>query len=373
MKNSHLSLGLLVLVCSAVVLILMNEPVWSQAVRVKGVSTFHYESRVFSNDPDAEDMKKALAKAKESAWDTYTSRFNAGRMKQYLQIKDEFQKNINLYITEIRLVNQSVDEDAKKVTTIIRAIINESAVNALFSKFSASGSQATGEGSPFVFLFVARRAASVKSFDDKRVKITKSELSRSDKERLSANDTTAESSTTNESFSNTASGGSTVKKSAQISYSVSSSQDIDAAMGDVLTSAGFEVISYDDIVSECGGTERKLITNEFKRNDDMSRRSRRAAIKGSRECDVRFFATGTLDMGIRDTDPVTGNKRVVVSVRAQVWNITRRLPRKVASVGPVQFSGLGPDETVAQRNALILAAKNAGQTLVDQMNSKNIR
>ena len=373
MNISWLKFSFLVLVYSATVLIIMNEPVLSQAVRVKGVSTYIYESRVFSSDPDAEDMQKALAKAKESAWNTYTSRFNAGRMKQYLQIKDEFQKNIDLYITELRLVNQSVDEDAKKVTTIVRAIINESAVNALFSKFSASGNQGSGEGSPFVFLFVARRAASVKSFDDKRVRITESESSRSDKERLSANDTSAISSTTNRSFSRTASGGSTVKKSAEITYLVSSSQDIDAAMSDVLSSSGFEVISYDDVVSECGGTERKLITDEFKRNDDMSRRSRRAAIKGSRECDVKFFATGTLDMGIRDTDPVTGNKRVVVSVRVQVWNITRRLPRKVASVGPVQYAGLGPDETVAQRNALILAAKEAGQTLVDQMNSKNIR
>ena len=62
-----------------------------------------------------------------------------------------------------------------------------------------------------------------------------------------------------------------------------------------------------------------------------------------------------------------------VSVRGQVWSITKKLPRKVASVGPVQFAGLGPNDTVAMRNALILAAKEAGTAIVDQLNAKGIQ
>ena len=108
-------------------------------------------------------------------------------------------------------------------------------------------------------------------------------------------------------------------------------------------------------------------------NDDMSRRSRGSAIGASRDCEIRLFATGTIDIGVQDIDPVSGNRRVYVSVRGQVWNIDKRLPKKVTSVGPVQYAGLGPNDKVAMRNALTLAAEKAGREIVDQLNAKGIR
>ena len=84
------------------------------------------------------------------------------------------------------------------------------------------------------------------------------------------------------------------------------------------------------------------------------------------------MATGTLDIGAPDLDPVSGSRRVFVSVRGQVLDLQAKLPRRVASVGPVQYSGLGPDETVAMRNALNKAAKEGARTLVDQLNAKGI-
>ena len=52
--------------------------------------------------------------------------------------------------------------------------------------------------------------------------------------------------------------------------------------------------------------------------------------------------------------------------------LPEELPKKVASVGPIQYAGLGPDQIVAQRNALILAAREASKSLVDQMNAKGL-
>jgi hypothetical protein len=78
-------------------------------------------------------------------------------------------------------------------------------------------------------------------------------------------------------------------------------------------------------------------------------------------------------VGLSDTDPVSGMKRVFVSTRAQVWTLEKRLPKNVASVGPVQFSGLGPDAQVATRNALNLAAEEAAKEIVAILNSKGIR
>jgi len=47
-------------------------------------------------------------------------------------------------------------------------------------------------------------------------------------------------------------------------------------------------------------------------------------------------------------------------------------PRTVATIGPVQYSGLGPTQSVAERNALILAGESAAGELVSQMRAKNL-
>jgi hypothetical protein len=88
---------------------------------------------------------------------------------------------------------------------------------------------------------------------------------------------------------------------------------------------------------------------------------------------VNYFAVGTLDVGLNDVDPVTGNQRVHVSVRGQVWDISKKLPRRIASVGPVQYAGLGPDPEVAMRNALRLSASQSAKVIVDQLNAKGLR
>jgi len=56
-----------------------------------------------------------------------------------------------------------------------------------------------------------------------------------------------------------------------------------------------------------------------------------------------------------------------------LWDISPKLPRKIGSVGPVQYSGLGPDQSVASRNALQNAARETARSLVDQLNARGIR
>jgi len=118
---------------------------------------------------------------------------------------------------------------------------------------------------------------------------------------------------------------------------------------------------------------KKLIQQEFKESDDVSTETRKSILDSTRECEAVYFATGTIDIGVQDTDPVSGLKRVTTSVRGQVWNITKKLPRKVASVGPIQYSGLGQDDQVAKRNALTLSADAAAKVILDQLNSKDLK
>ena len=213
----------------------------------------------------------------------------------------------------------------------------------------------------FTFLFMARKATSITQFDEKRTDV-----------RVRVNTTPGSvgfvSGTQMEQT-----GGSTQRKADAVTYEVTSSQDIDSAMGEVLTTAGIEYAAYDDVMINGHGPDPAVIKPEFVHKDDLSAQTRAKIINAARKCDVRYLATGTIDIGVNDVDPVSGNRRVYVSVRANLWDISTTLPRKVGSVGPVQFSGLGPDQSVASRNALIIAAKETALSLVDQLNAKGVR
>jgi hypothetical protein len=89
--------------------------------------------------------------------------------------------------------------------------------------------------------------------------------------------------------------------------------------------------------------------------------------------DIPYLAIGTLDVGMKDTDPATGLTRVYVTVTGKIVSLKKRFPKTVAAVGPIQYAGLGPSQTVARNNALKLAAESAGQTLTQQLNSKGVR
>ena len=75
----------------------------------------------------------------------------------------------------------------------------------------------------------------------------------------------------------------------------------------------------------------------------------------------------------QDTDPGSGLKRVYATVMAQVYQDDGLFFETVASVKPTQFAGLGPNETVAETNALIKAAESASNEIVQQLNAAGIR
>lgn len=352
---------------------LLSPSAFAELSNIKASVTIPYNDGLFSSEPSAETKQEALNQARVVAWKKYVSKMSGATKDMYFSKQDMFLNNLSAYVVKVIVLDDEVDKKAKKYSVVVRASIDESAIASLLRTTSAAGSQNTGDGSYFSFVFVTREIENQRSFLDKKTKISKSESIVSSEARVAVSGNNVSEANDQSSFSKSTSGGSVERKADKITYKVASSQDINAAMSNILTTAGFEIVEYDDVVSECGGTERIVIMEEFSVNDDMSRETRKGAINGNKECEVPLFAAGTLDVGLSDIDPVSGNRRVYVSVRAQVWNIERRLPKKVASVGPVQYSGLGPDAKVAMRNALNLAAKEAANEIVAILNSKGIR
>lgn len=341
------------------------------AVEVKATATVPYES-FFSSKPSAAVKHQAVSEAKLNAWKDFTSNFNMAKQKAYQELETYFLSHLDEYIIDYSILGDKVDKNTKTFSVMVRVKINESKVDSKLSSTSAAGNLKSGEGSGFGFIFVAREATEVKSFDERKTRISASESKTNATEKNEIGGVTMASYENIEKFKKDQTGGNTVKKADQVQYSVSSPQDINAAINEILTPAGFEVIDYVDIAAECGGADPENIKMEFSRDYQLSGTTRRAAIEAARKCQVVYFAVGTLDVGLQDTDPVSGLKRVNVTVNAQVWNIRKGLPRQVASVNSDPFSGLGPDQVVAKRNALKMAASSAAKIIIDQLNAKGL-
>ena len=156
---------------SAIVILLLLPAIALAEVNVNGKSSQNYESAVFSSGPSDDFRKASIAKAKNAAWEKYTQGFSPSKTKSYRQIETSVLKNIDEYLIEVNVIDEKVDEDAKRYTVIVRATINTAKFDAKLSEISTAGSQLSGSGSLFSFIFVARQEDSIKSFDEKHIQI----------------------------------------------------------------------------------------------------------------------------------------------------------------------------------------------------------
>jgi len=353
----------------AILLIGFSSFAFAQVAEVKGVGTIQYEGGVFSSEPSDSDKKKAFENAKIAAWRTYVAKLNPAKQKILFGKEGEIAGNIDRLVTNFTVIDQKSDPALKTYTVVARVGFNEGAVDQMAESVTVGDSSKSAgmrsKDSLFSFLFMARKATSIRQFDERKTVVQQATTSTSVSDDASGPSVTA--------MSKKETGGSTLRKEDAVTYSVSSSQDIDSQMGEVLNTAGVEYAGYDDLVAECKAPAVSSFKNEFVKDDELTPATRSKLISAARACGVRYLAYGTIDSGVSDTDPVSGARRVYVSVRSQLWDISQRLPRKIGSVGPIQFSGLGPDQSVASRNALQVAAKDTARSLVDQLNAKGVR
>lgn len=334
-------------------------------VEVKGVGTSSYEGSFFSSgNPTDKEKQAALSSAKLVAWKNFVARLNPAQQSMIRQNETSVLANLDRFISDVIVLDIQKNQEMKTISMTVRVAFNDEIVTQYLQGLAVGNGQqsARSKDSLFSFLFMARKQTSIKQFDAKRTDVAKG---------IAARTVHADGSVSGEVMLQ--SGGNTERKEDAVKYAVTSSQDLDAAMGEVVTTSGIEYVGYDDIVSNCRGLPVQKFQNEFVNADEMSPKTRAQVLNAARSCEVRYFATGTVDAGVADVDPVSGNKRVSVSVRAQLWDIAGKLPRKVGSVGPKQYYGLGPDQSVASRNALSSAADETARILVDQLNAKGIR
>jgi hypothetical protein len=365
--------GLLLIAAFVLALSSATSGAWAQ-IQVEGRGTIPYDTGLFSSKPDAGVRQAALAEAKKNALSRYAAGFSPAKFALFQAGEPQIYATLDQYVIDAILVDEGVDKEAKTYYAVIRATVNGPRLEAVLNDRGVANAQSTGgKGTAISYLFVARETESAKAFDTRRTVMAHDQNAISASQSQGVSGGQAKFSESREATRSITTGGSTLHKADEVTYRVTSPENINAAMNDVLASKGFEVYDYRDVVSQCAGPEPTRIYAEFANSDELSRETRANTFAAARQCQISVFATGTLDVGLQDIDPVTGNKRVYVSVRSQLLDITGRLPRIIASVGPVQYAGLGPDAVVAMRNALQLAATEVAKSISDQMNAKGAR
>lgn len=352
----------------AILLLCFTFPIDTQAIEVKGQVSYQYDGGFFSNSPTDKDKVNAVNAAKLAALKEYVASFGISKQQQFEQIEDEVIKNLDDYIASYVVVAEDVNTSLKTMSVVVRANLNENKIMARLKGTTTAGTMNSGDGSIFSFMFVGREVTDSKIFKTRDTSIVQSEAERSATQNM-GNNGVHESA--NGYVKNT-SGGNIVRKTSQENYRTLATTDFDAALNETLTSMGYETVDYGDVVSNCGGASISAIKNAFASNDELPQDLRTKAIKGAKSCDVKYFAVGYMNVSVPELDSVSGEQKVVVSVNGMVWNIDKKLPRKVASVGPVQFFGLGPDKDTARRNALQRAARSAAETISGQLGQKDL-
>jgi len=347
---------------------------WSGTVSEKGMGSVTYTGWSLS----ASDRQEAIKKAEVNALERYIADADAAKSRIFDAKKDRIVSHIDDYILGSTTLNEQQDKDAKTYSVVIRADVNS---NKLMNDLgtgstSAADASASGHGS-MTFLFLARSQSSVQSFDDRVTKRadTDSNFSQrtSEGESIHAGNIGTSDSKSVHTSASVTTGGSTLRQADKVNWSVSNASEVDSQMTGVFSDAGYNVVEADQVEGASGGLVNiARIRTAYSHGNDLPSNVMYDTTQGAQRAGVNYLALGTLDVGMADRDPVSGNMRVFVVVTGKVLDVQGRFARTLSSIGPIQYAGLGPDASVARINALKEAADQTAHQMIDQLSSKGI-
>jgi hypothetical protein len=366
-------------------LCLWGTPVLAQTQFETGRAAVNYTGKAAPQS--VKDQASQMAEAK--AIETYYANAGQSEFSNFEGIRDKILGNLDRYVLEAVVVSEEDHTDAKQYTVAIRVKLNMAALSAAFKENSAVAGVAKTGKSQLTFLFVARQASDQTSYDARVFKRVDTSLKVNGSNAETQTGTEGESiakdqiSTNASKASNSANvvntsasverGGSSTRKASETSYRLFPISGLDAVFSNAFKTAGFRVVEAADVEPYSGGKLHvAVVQDDYKTSLDLKSQTLVDVEAGLRNAHIPYLAWGTLDVGFANTDAATGLLRVTVVVNAKVVDLTDTIPESVATVGPVQYTGLGPTESEAQTNALKLAAQNASHDLISQLTNAGI-
>jgi hypothetical protein len=366
-------------------LLLCSVTVLGQTVYEKGRAALNY---IGKSAPQAvKDQASQMAEAK--AIETYYAEAGESELTNFEAIRESILGNLDRYVLEATVVSEEDRTDIKQYAVTIRVRLNLAALHNAVKDSSAVSGVAKSAKSRLTFLFVARQANDETVYDAHVYQRVDASAKASGTSSISENGTEGESIsksqvTTNALKTSTGSavanasvtverGGSTTHKASELTWRLFPVSNLSSVFTGSFGNAGFRVTEAADVEPYSGGKLRvAAVQDDYKNGLDLKSQTLADVEAGLRTAQIPYLAFGTLDVGFANKDPATGLLRVSVTVNAKILDVTEIIPERVATVGPIQYAGLGPTESEAQTNALKLAAKSASRELISQLTNAKI-
>ncbi len=402
---SVLALGALFLLCATSVS-------FAEYTKVKAIGSVETK---FTKSATTGQKKLALEDAKKKALDKYLAGLDSQRLRIINNFKDDLYKNINVYVPEVVSLNDGRWENGYW-NIDVEASINESQIEELVNKYARSNMKKKEEVY-LSFVFVAREVEGVKAFkaedndkvaennaykenlgvNEKASVATNEKASMATNEKVEQNNKkkpgiistgsseevkyqgegTAQyqgegaskyqgnvADTQNNVYEKTTSG-SIDKKSEVVRYRSYSPEEIEAKVTEVFNKADFTVVPTFE-----SGINKDKFLKDFSGGDDITDATKKETVDLTKTKGINLIAVAMLDVGREQIDSATGLSKVYVNVMGYILDSRGKFTKKIASVGPIQYSGLGENPKVAKVNALVSAGTSAAKDLVDQLRAK---
>ena len=358
----------------------------AQVQQSRGKASVNYQGWSAS----ADDKARATQAAELKAVEFYYAEAGESESENFDAVRDWILANPDRYILESTVLAEDDNRDKKQYTVAVRVSLNVANLRNLVKANSAVAQAGAGEKSPLAFVFVSRQVASVTSFDDRVFKRV------DESAKAGAGQSASETGVEGESLrggqikthASTASrvdvaanrsqtietGGSVRKRASQATYRLIPSANLNQVFSSTFTRAGFSVKDAAFIEPLTGGRFKVAdVEADYQTGNDLKSATLQSIASGMRAAQVPYVALGTLDVSAADKDPATGLVRVSVTVNARIYDVTQVIPDTRASVGPVQYVGVGPSEDEARGAALKLAAGNAARELTSQVTAQRVQ
>jgi hypothetical protein len=332
---------------------------------------------------------QASQMAETKAIETYYAESGDSDFANFDKIREQILGNLDRYVLDAVVVNEEDHTDIKQYVVTVRVKLNLAALHAVFKQNSAVASVAKSGKSRLTFLFVARQASDETRYDARVYQRVDTSVKAGGTHSASQSGTEGESVTSSQVTTNAAKtstgasvsnasltverGGSSTRKASDTAWRLFPVSSLGAVFTQSFGNAGFRVTEATDVEPYSGGKLHvAVVQDDYKSGSDLKAQTLADVEAGLRNAQIPYLALGTLDVGFANKDSATGLLRVTVTVNAKILDLTDAIPESIATVGPVQYAGLGPTEPEAQTNALRLAAQSACHDLISQLTNAGI-
>ena len=314
------------------------------------------------------EVESGKIEAKKALVETYLNQLPEVSRKLLVPYQGKIAQEVDSYVSQVDVVAQQVNSKAKTLSVAIVGYVDESKINTLLPKDSASKNYVS-------LIFVSRRQANVKSVGpDVTTASSTIDASKQDAtQQATGGATSVQTSTKLDSAVVTRSAVTT--SSERRTYEVATADALDTAIEGVLRLRNLRVVPSATLRKRSNGAfaVEKFIES-FKVGNDISGELIEAAAEACKTMkpQLPFYGYGTLTLEPPQRDPTSGRTRVNVQIYAKIIDCRGDFAETVASLGDVQFAGLGETATEAETVALTGAAKQAAKLLADALNAAGV-